>query len=78
MALSRAVGSVPHRNVLVLGGDLNSAVTSIPSLVGRGLLSHSSRAPDREFQIILEEHRLCLLNTWGERPPFRNHNGNAD
>ena len=62
MALSRAVGSIPARNVLV-----------------RGLLSHSSRGPDREFQTILEEHRLCLLNTWGKARPgssatFRNHN----
>ena len=63
--LSRAIGNVPRRNLLVIGGDLNSSVISRPGLIGRGLLSNNSVKYDPELISMIEEHRLCLLNTWG-------------
>ena len=69
--------SLPRRNMLVLGGDFNSTVASLPGLIGRGLLPHPTRKPEPEFLTVLGEHKLCLLNTWSRAKPavcatFRN------
>ena len=63
--LSRAIGNVPRRNLLVVGGDLNSSVVSSPGLIGRGLLRDRTQRSDPELLSMVEEHQLCLLNTWG-------------
>ena len=63
--LGRALHSVPRRNLVVLGGDLNATVAPIPGLVGKGVLASRSRKPEEELQSCLEASSLCLLNTWG-------------
>ena len=63
--LGRAVGTVPRRNVLVPGGDLNAAIAPMPGLIGRGLLGCRGGTPDQELLDLIDTHQLCLLNTWG-------------
>ncbi|CAE7307612.1 unnamed protein product, partial [Symbiodinium microadriaticum] len=75
--LSGLLAGLPRRNMLVLGGDFNSMVAPLPGLIGRGLLPHPTRKPEPEFLTVLEEHKLCLLNTWSKATPavcatFRN------
>ncbi|CAE7260133.1 unnamed protein product [Symbiodinium necroappetens] len=56
--LSRALGNVPRRNLLVVGGDLNSSVVSSPGLIGRGLLKDHEKRSDPELISMIEEHQL--------------------
>ena len=77
--LSRALGNVPRRNLLIVGGDMNSTVEPKPGLIGRGLLRDKGSSSDAEFLTVIEEHNLCLLNTWGSSrntrcATFRNGN----
>ncbi|CAE7035064.1 unnamed protein product [Symbiodinium sp. CCMP2592] len=56
--------SLPVRNLLIMGCDLNSGIKPIPGLIGRGVL-HTSRVSDPELEAIINTHHLVLLNTWG-------------
>ena len=50
---------------LQLGGDLNSGLRAHANLVGRGLLPTTEKQVDEDLMSIIIEHRLCVLNTWG-------------
>ena len=63
--LGRALHSIPRRNLLLRGGDLNSSLRAHTNLVGRGLLKLEGNQVDEELMSILVEHQLCALNTWG-------------
>ena len=68
-ALDRCVRSVPQRELLIAGGDLNTQVSPQPPFVGpgTGMLS-KDRAPDAEELInVLRTNHATLLNTWSAR-----------
>ena len=66
--LSRALHSIPRRNLLIVGADLNTRCQPIPGLIGRGVMNkHQVRDP--ELEAVLQEHNLVLLNTWGSSRP---------
>ena len=66
--MSQCVGSIPYREHLVLGGDLNVQMTPLYPHVGHGTGSLSAeRAPDTDAaHTILSAHSLVALNTWGK------------
>ena len=62
--LSRSIASLPHRNVLLLGGDFNCTPKGSAGRMGAGLISGSAHPDSTEFRDIIVEHDLCVLNTW--------------
>ena len=62
--LERVLQQLPRRNLLVLLGDCNTPVATLPGLVGRGVLKSATREPDEAFLSLLKNHQLALLNTW--------------
>ena len=68
-ALDRCIRSVPQRELLIAGGDLNTQVILQPPFVGpgTGMLS-KDRAPDAEELInVLRTNHATLLNTWSAK-----------
>ena len=67
--MSQCVGSVPYREHLVLGGDLNVQLTPMYPHVGHGTGALSAeRAPDTDAaHAIMSTHSLVALNTWGQQ-----------
>ncbi|CAE7717482.1 unnamed protein product [Symbiodinium sp. CCMP2592] len=66
--LQKCLDAVPARHTLILGGDINTGISPMPRLVGMGAPVSTNPAQDQhEWQGIVQQHRLCLLNTWG--PP---------
>ena len=69
--LSQCVGSIPYREHLVLGGDLNVQLTPMHPHVGHGTGALSAeRAPDADaVRAIMSTHThtLVALNTWGQQ-----------
>ena len=68
-ALDRCVRSVPQRELLIAGGDLNTQVSPQSPYVGpgTGMLS-KDRAPDaKELINVLRTNHATLLNTWSAR-----------
>ena len=68
-ALSRALNAVPARNLLVVGGDFNAALLPERGLVGAGVHRHGGSNYDTDLIALLQTHRLCALNTWGQARP---------
>ena len=66
--LSRALHSIPRRNLLIVGADLNTRCQPIPGLIGRGVMN-KNQVRDPELEAVLQEHNLVLLNTWGSSRP---------
>ena len=66
--MSQCIGSIPYREHLVLGGDLNVQMTPLYPHVGHGAGSLSAeRAPDTDAaHTVLSAHSLVALNTWGK------------
>ena len=62
--LGALLHELPTRNLVVVGADFNTRCKPVPGLVGRGVLP-TKHAPDAEFETLLVEHQLVLLNTWG-------------
>ena len=66
--LSRALHSIPRRNLLIVGADLNTRCQPLPGLIGRGVMN-KNKLRDPELEAVLQEHNLVLLNTWGSSRP---------
>ena len=66
--MSQCIGSIPYRENLVLGGDLNVQMTPMHPHVGHGTGTLSAeRAPDTDAaHAVLSTHSLVALNTWGQ------------
>ena len=66
--MSQCIGSIPYREHLVLGGDLNVQMTAMYPHVGHGAGALSAeRAPDTDAaHTVLSTHSLVALNTWGK------------
>ena len=67
--MSQCVGSVPYREHLGLGGDLNVQLTPMYPYVGHGTGALSAeRASDTDAaHAIMSTHSLVALNTWGQQ-----------
>ena len=82
LALGTLLQRIPLRNLVVVGADFNSACTSLPGLIGRGLLQSASsrkREADEELLSIVSANNLVMLNTWGSSRASYSHtfrNGN--
>ena len=50
--------TLPARNLLLFGMDLNSRIRSLPGLIGRGILA-GSQGPDTELEAVLEPTWCC-------------------
>ena len=59
---------LPTRHLLIMGADFNSTARPISGLVGRGL-HPTTRAHDPDFEALLLEQKLVLLNTWTSATP---------
>ncbi|CAE7560727.1 unnamed protein product [Symbiodinium necroappetens] len=59
---------LPTRHLLIMGADFNSTARPISGLVGRGL-HPTTRAHDLDFEALLLEQKLVLLNTWTSATP---------
>ena len=68
--LSLLLQRLPTRRVLVMGADINVHCRPIPGHIGRALL-RARRAPDLEFEELVNERQLVLLNSWGRAAPSR-------
>ena len=66
--LDRMLGTLPRRNVLVCGGDMNAVLRPLGAHVGHGIHS-TARTPDDDLLNILQVHDLCVLNTWRSARP---------
>ena len=64
MSLGTLLHSIPTRNLVVVGADFNTQCRPVSGLIGRGTLQ-TCHQPDPEFEALLNEHQLVLLNTWG-------------
>ena len=62
--LGALLHGLPTRNLVVVGADFNTQCKPVSGLVGRGTVP-TKHAPDAEFETLLVEHQLVLLNTWG-------------
>ena len=62
--LGALLHGLPTRNLVVVGADFNTRCKPVSGLVGRGTLP-TKHVPDAEFETLLVEHQLVLLNTWG-------------
>ncbi|CAE7727549.1 Pol [Symbiodinium sp. CCMP2592] len=68
--LQKCLDAVPARHTLMFGGDINTGISPMPRLVGMGAQVSTNPSQDQhEWQDIVQQQRLCLLNTWG--PPGR-------
>ena len=65
--LTRCIGGIPQREMLVVGGDLNVQLTPQHPHAGHGTGDLSpERAPDAEsVHTMLSTHSLVAINTWG-------------
>ncbi|CAE7566859.1 Pol [Symbiodinium sp. CCMP2592] len=64
--LQKCLDAVPTRHTLIFGGDINTGISPMSRLVGKGAQVSTNPAQDQsEWQDIVQQHRLCLLNTWG-------------
>ena len=66
------VASINHRqrNILVLAGDFNTSLPTLPPHVGSSIIPKGVRQPDEhEFLTILQDHGPTALNTWGADKP---------
>ncbi|CAE7336692.1 unnamed protein product [Symbiodinium sp. CCMP2592] len=64
--LQKCLDAVPTRHTLIFGGDINTGISPMSRLVGKGAQVSTNPAQDQsEWQDIVQLHRLCLLNTWG-------------
>ena len=61
---------LPQRNLLLLGADLNTSCRPMPGFVGRGVM-RTTRAPDDEWEALVRDQQLVLLNTWKSALPSR-------
>ena len=66
--LSRLLESLPRRNVLVVGCDLNTVLRPLGAHVGFGVQA-SQITMDDEVANLLQQHDLCVLNTWKSSRP---------
>ena len=67
--LDTALASVPNRDVVILGGDLNVSIPAVTGTSGSGVSpSPKDGAPDVYDLIgIAKQHGLIFLNTWNGR-----------
>ncbi|CAE7839740.1 unnamed protein product [Symbiodinium sp. CCMP2592] len=66
--LQKCLDAVPARHTLIFGGDISTGISPMPRLVGMSAQVSTNPAQDQhEWQDIVQQQRLCLLNTWG--PP---------
>ena len=65
--MSHSFGSIPYREHLIVGGDLNAQLTPLRPHVGHGTGALSQeRAPDADaVHTMLSTHSLVALNAWG-------------
>ena len=64
--VDRWVRSIPARNTLLLGGDMNTSLHSAPPNVGPGTQPHKFAHSDQpEFQQLVVSNGLLAMNTWG-------------
>ena len=65
--MSHSIGNIPHREHLIVSGDLNVQLTPMHPHVGHGTGALSQeRAPDADsVHTMLSTHSLVALNTWG-------------
>ena len=66
--LNRLLESLPRRNVLVMGCDLNTVLKPLGAHIGFGV-QNSQRTMDDEIANLLQQHDLCVLNTWKSSRP---------
>ena len=66
--LNRLLESLPRRNVLVMGCDLNTVLRPLGVHIGFGVQA-SQRTMDDEVVDLLQQHDLCVLNTWKSARP---------
>ena len=63
--LGKWVRSIPARNTLLIGGDMNASLCSSPPHVGPGVQPHKYMHSDQhEFQQLVESNGLIAMNTW--------------
>ena len=61
------ISSIPARNTLLVGGDMNCSLLPSHPNVGTGVQSHKSLHPDQStFQQLITSKGLIAMNTWGK------------
>ena len=70
-ALTRLLGQLLRRNVLLLRCEANTPVRSLQNLVGNGAIpvTNITQTDHEDFSSILAAHSLCVLNTWTSNKP---------
>ena len=66
--LNQLLASLPRRNILVLGCDLNTVLKPLGVHIGSGVQA-CRRAMDDALANIFQVHDLCVLNTWKSARP---------
>ncbi|CAE7858010.1 Pol, partial [Symbiodinium necroappetens] len=59
---------VPQRHHLLICGDFNSAIKTEAPCTGSSILQTTSSNHDADLQALLQQHSLCVLNTWHCKP----------
>ena len=64
------ISSIPARNTLLVGGDMNCSLLPSHPNVGTGVQTHKSLHPDQStFQQLITSKGLVAMNTWGKAGP---------
>ena len=70
LALDNVLSALPHRNVLLIGGDLNAKLSPCGPHVGPAVGPSSSVHVDNDLMALVQKHNLCMLNTWSSASAY--------
>ena len=78
-SLSKTVGSLPQRNTLIVAGDFNMSLRTDRKFAGPCTIGVSKlgQRGAKDFDRLLEHHRLVAANTWAVRKPATHAQGNS-